>query len=105
MKAVVVVDLLAVVTALVGFYAAKLWLQSSRVQIVPTWAKYGGIEQTDSESQSNVDWIVGILEASDEAAKLNRRAARWTAVSVAFGALTTIVGAVLPYIPGFAVPN
>lgn len=91
---------MAVFTAFVGFYAAKLWLRSSKVSIVPTWAKYGGIEQAGGESQSNSDWIAGIIEASNEAAELNRRAAQWTAVSVGLGAITTIIGAVLPTVLG-----
>ncbi|WP_186128596.1 hypothetical protein [Burkholderia gladioli] len=98
MKSAVVIDFLAVITAFVGFYAAKLWLQSSKVPIVPTWAKYGGIEQAGGEAQSNGGWIAGIIEASEEAARLNQRAARWTAVSVGLGAITTIIGAVLPYL-------
>lgn len=95
---VVVIEILAVITALTGFYAAKLWLRSSKVPIVPTWVKYDGIEQAGGESQSNNAWIIGIIEASEEVAKLNQRAALWTAVSVALGAATTIIGAVLPYV-------
>ncbi|MFM0157755.1 hypothetical protein [Paraburkholderia sediminicola] len=100
MKATTIIDSLAVLTAFVGFYAAKLWLRSSKVSIIPMWAKYGGIEQAGGESQSNSDWIAGIIEASSEASELNQRAARWTAVSVGLGAITTIVSAVLPYVLG-----
>lgn len=95
---IVVILLLAVATAFAGFYAAKLWLRSSKIPIIPTWAKHGGIEQAGGESQSNNAWLVGIIEANEEVAKLNQRAARWTAVSVALGAATTIIGAVLPYV-------
>lgn len=98
MRNIVVILLLAVATAFAGFYAAKLWLRSSQILIIPTWAKHGGIEQAGGESQSNNAWFVGIVEANEEVAKLNRRAARWTAVSVALGAATTIVAAVLPYV-------
>lgn len=86
---------LAVSTALAGFHAAKLWLQSSKVYIVPTWAKYGGIEQAGGESQSNSGWVAGIMEASEQVARLNQRAAVWTAFSVALGAVTTITSAML----------
>jgi hypothetical protein len=96
MKSAVIVDFLAVITAFVGFYAAKLWLQSSKISIVPTWVKCGGIEQGGGEAQSNSGWIAGIIEASEEAARLNQRAAQWTAVSVGLGAITTIIGAILP---------
>jgi hypothetical protein len=95
----IITELLAILTAFVGFYAAKLWLRSSKITIVPTWARYGGIEPAGGESQSNSNWIAGILEASNEVSDLNRRAARWTAVSVGLGAITTIIGAVLPHLP------
>lgn len=98
MGKVVVILLLAVATALAGFYAVKLWLRSSRIPIIPTWAKHGGIEQAGGESQSNSASLVGLIEANEEVAKLNQRAARWTAVSVALGAVTTIIGTVLPYV-------
>ncbi|HKU27397.1 MAG TPA: hypothetical protein VJQ54_18140 [Candidatus Sulfotelmatobacter sp.] len=95
MKTTLIVDFLAIITAFVGFYAAKLWLQSSKVRIVPAWAKYGGIEQGGGEAQSHGGWIAGIIEANEEAATLNQRAARWTAISVGLGAITTIVSALL----------
>ncbi|MFX1733933.1 hypothetical protein PXJ20_16320 [Paraburkholderia sp. A1RI_3L] len=92
---VAVTIFLAVSTALVGFYAAQLWLHSSKVCIVPAWAKYGGVEQADGESQTNSGWVAGIMEASEQAARLNQRAAIWTAFSVVLGAVTTITSAVL----------
>lgn len=97
MKSIIIVDFLAVTTAFAGFYAAKLWLQSSKVPLVPAWENCP-IGQGDGDVQPNSGWIAKIIEASGEAANLNQRAARWTAVSVGLGAITTIIGAVLPYL-------
>jgi hypothetical protein len=100
-KAVVVIEVLAMFTALTGFYAAHLWLRSSKIPILPTWFLTGGIEPAGGDSQSNSGWIAGIIEANETVARLNRRAALWTAASVAIGAFTTIIGVALPYVPGF----
>jgi len=85
-----------------GFYAAHLWLQSSKIPILPSWEKTGGIAPAGEGSQSINGWIAGIIEANEQVALLNRKAAIWTAISVATGALTSIIGAVLPYLPGFS---
>ena len=68
-----------------GLWSAWLWYTSSKVEIAPTWVKYGGIEPPGDTAGSGVGWIVGILEASSKAADCNRRAALWTAGSVLLG--------------------
>jgi len=70
-----------------GLYSAWLWYLSSKVEIIPIWAKHGQIEPPGAGSASNTGWIIGILEASGEAAKHNKRAALWTAVSILLGVL------------------
>ena len=65
-----------------ALYSAWLWYPSSKVEIVPTRAKHGGIEPPAAGSASDTGWIVGILEASADAAKQNKRAALWTAASI-----------------------
>lgn len=98
MKTIAIVGVLALVTAGVGLYAALLWLRSSKIVVIPTYARYGGVEQAGEGGQAAMDWIDGVLQANQESSDLNRKAARWTALSVALGAITTIIGVALPLI-------
>jgi hypothetical protein len=74
-------------TTATALYSAWLWYLSSKVEIVPTWAKYGGIEPPGAGSASDSGWIAGVLEASTEAARHNKRAALWTAGSIVLGVI------------------
>lgn len=70
--------LLALAGFVVGILAARIWLLASRVIVSPQW---GDIEPRDPV-MSQAGWIVGLLEASTESARLNRRAAMLTAIAV-----------------------
>lgn len=62
----------------VGLLAAGYWLLASRVDAIPVW---GDREPVDPV-MSQAGWIAGLLQASSESARLNRRAAVLTAVAV-----------------------
>jgi len=83
--------LLAFTTLVLGLVAARYWLKASKVETIPQWVKSGQIE-TVIHSQATDDWIVGLLQAGQEAGRLNAIAARWTAAAVIAGCLTSIAG-------------
>jgi hypothetical protein len=68
-----------------GLLAAWFWYRVSKVEIVPIWAVAGRMEPVIPEL-SQGGWISGLLAAGNEAARLNKIAALWTAASVAIGA-------------------
>lgn len=69
---------LAVGGFVVGMLAAVYWLSASRIDAIPAW---GDREPVDPV-MSQAGWIAGLLQASSESARLNRRAAALTAVAV-----------------------
>jgi hypothetical protein len=81
----------AVSAASTGFKAAWLWLKSGRVPIDPGWPA-NMPAPTEFEAEQG-GWLNGALRAIEEAAEWNRKAARWTACSVALAALAAILGA------------
>jgi len=83
-----------------GLYSAWLWYLSSKVKIIPIWAKHGQIEPPGAGSASNTGWIIDVLEATSKAAKLNKRAALWTAASILIGVLGPWVQGVFRLIEG-----
>ncbi len=86
---------ITVVSALCGGYAAWLWYQASKPVVMPDNIEHASPEFETrafismANEASKVATILASLEASGEA---NRRAAIWTAFSVALGALSAIVG-------------
>lgn len=79
---------LPIATLTSGIIAAWLWWKASRVTVIPLWAKHGGIEPVGG---SDSQWVSGILEVLEESSRLNKKAAIWTAVSVATGSAVPIV--------------
>jgi hypothetical protein len=98
MKILIVIGLLSLLPAFTGIWAARLWYESSKIEVIPAYARYGNIEPVGHSSQSAMDWLDGVLRAGNAAAELNKRAARWTAIAVALGAITTVIGAALPLV-------
>lgn len=80
---------LVVLTLVSSLISAWYWWKSSQVDISPRWG--GGVESGDSE-QSLQAWVGALLEASAELARLNKRAALWSAASVLLVALSGIMG-------------
>lgn len=98
--------ILAVIAAASGLWAAYKWYQSGQVRIdvgyhVPghggtTVVRDGVTVPRKSEPPDPAammgDQIIATWEAMQQAATFNRQAARWTAVSVAAAALSTLSG-------------
>lgn len=85
--------IIAVLTAFSGLWAAWLWHKASRVEIVPLWVHMGTMEPVDGAAQNQ--WIVALIEAANESARLNRAAASWTALSVFLSASSALVMALM----------
>lgn len=86
-----VVLLLAAATLGTGLRAALLWYRSSRIMVSPV----GPLDYTD-QGASNFAWVLGLIEAGNQTAALNAKAAAWTAASVALGVAATVLGLLLP---------
>lgn len=82
---------LAVMSLVTGLIAAYLWLLASQVNVDPGWGQNPLMEPVDDD-QKSMAWIVGMLKASTDSARLNKFAARWTAASVILGGLSSTVG-------------
>lgn len=69
-----------------GLKAAHCWHRASKVPIVPAWKVEPG--ESDASQQG---WQSGTMEAFSKSGELNKVAARWTAASVALGAIGTFI--------------
>jgi hypothetical protein len=78
---------LQIVSALAGLYAAYCWWIASASRIDPAWI----IEPGETEL-SQAGRIGGLMNSVVDSARLNKRAAVWTAVAVLFGAVSSIFG-------------
>jgi len=77
---------------LTGFYAAYCWWSASMATIDPGWK----VEPGESEA-SQAGWIVGIMESMSKSARLNKKAALWTALSVALTSAPGILSALASF--------
>ncbi|WP_217568776.1 hypothetical protein [Mesorhizobium sp. GbtcB19] len=82
---------LAVVAAATGLFAAWKWYKASKVEITPLWQQLGVIEPPGGDPNG---WVIGILQASQKSAELNKTAAAWTAISVCLGWLSFLAGSI-----------
>jgi hypothetical protein len=91
--ALVTIRVLTIVLAALAFgcglRAARLWYRSSLVKPEPE-----GFEPVDDYLR-NMWWQSAQLEAADQSAALNGRAAKWTAWAVALSAASAIAGALI----------
>lgn len=71
-----------------GLIAAYYWWLASRVETMPMW---GDFEPVDP-SQSQAGWIVGMMSAASESARLNQRAAVLTAVAIVLTTASGVLG-------------
>lgn len=81
----------ALLGAIAAGISAWLWLQSARVAISPGWLSAGVMEPVDP-AQARAGWMVGVLDAAQKSAALNRRAAVATAIATMRGALSAVLG-------------
>jgi hypothetical protein len=84
---------IAIFAFLTGLRAAHLWYRASQIQITPAWVKDGRIEPV-APGQSQVEWTNAIIQAANNSADMNRKAAIWTAVAVALSTMSGLLGAV-----------
>ena len=84
---------LAVLAGITGFIAAWYWYQSSQVQIDPGWTPpgTGGPVEPDGEAAQAMGWVMATMVAISKASELNKKAATWTALSVALTATASIL--------------
>src|SRR3954452_12351193 len=82
---------LAVLAFLTGLVAAMFWYRSANIQI-DLEAAY----RTGDEGLARMFETASIIQAFGEAADLNRKAARWTAVSVLLSAAASLLGSLPP---------
>lgn len=73
-----------------GVIAARYWYKASKVHVIPMWEEYEQMKPVDP-SQSAAHWIVATVETIRKAGALNVRAATWTAISITFGALSSVL--------------
>jgi hypothetical protein len=86
----------AVLTAASGFYAARLWYVASKKSVRPLYVDLETIAPVGDQAAEAIDWVVGINNYVNESGNANQAAAKWTAISVGIGAVTTVMGVVLP---------
>jgi len=75
-----------------GLRAAYLWLESAKIEVIPVW----GHSEPAETAASMMGWIAGQLNANTEVAKLNARAARWTAAAVMLSGVGGLLGILGP---------
>jgi hypothetical protein len=92
---------LAVAGLAVGLSAAYYWWKASKVETDPGWSGDPSQSAADAlrpirppDSQlSQEGWLMAVLTAARESARLNKTAACLTAVAVLLSALSSVLGA------------
>jgi len=83
--------ILAIISATSGIFAAYKWHAASRARFEPFEEKNGRlVEVPTSDTQT---WIEALRLTLRKSGRLNKSAALWTAVSVAFAGLSAFAGA------------
>lgn len=85
--------LLALFAAICGFVGAYYWFRSSTISAVPTWfdpSRPNAISEPVDPNQSQAGWIAGLLQASQQSAKLNKMGALWSALAALFGGMSAL---------------
>lgn len=83
---------IAILSFVAGMRAAILWYQASKVNVAPIWEHDGKIEPIDP-TRASQHLIIALSQTMQQSSALNRRAAVWTAWSVAAGAASALIGA------------
>jgi hypothetical protein len=74
-----------------GLAAAWYWRESTRVPIDPPGAEPQQMSLADPQGE-RMAWLTARLHANQETSRLNKTAARLTAVAVVLSTLSTVVG-------------
>ena len=102
---------LGILASVTGFVAAVYWYRSSKVGLKPIW---GGLDARSKQEIpvreirtlgfepvdplfSQMGWLAGLMQTVGESADLNKRAALWTAVSVALAAGSSVLGMIVSW--------
>lgn len=85
-----IVAMLTIISACSGALSTWYWFRSSQIQVQPSWAKEGGSEPVLPEI-SMTGWIVGLTEAGQKAAALNKLAATYTAIAIGSGTIANLL--------------
>lgn len=83
--------IMAGLTCIAGCVSAWLWLAASKVQTIPAWAQGASRFEPVDQQLSQAGWTAGILQAAERGARLNARAARWSAATALLGGITPVV--------------
>ncbi|HEU5047613.1 MAG TPA: hypothetical protein VFT64_07210 [Rickettsiales bacterium] len=86
----IISNIVSILAAIFGIWAAWLWLKASRIKIkpsIPTTASISDAHELHT-MRNQVD-IESIIVASKEVCELNRKAALWTALSIFLTALSS----------------
>jgi hypothetical protein len=78
---------LAVAGVIPGLLGAWYWYRSSQVTVDPAWR----VEPGDLDA-SQSGWLSALIAASCKSADLNKTAAKWTALSAAVEAVSSVLG-------------
>jgi hypothetical protein len=77
---------LTLLAAVAGFFGAYYWMRSAMVHIAPP----GPFEPVEEADKANF-WNAALMDAFQNSALLNKKAAGWTAASVLFAAFAGLV--------------
>lgn len=81
--------IVALVSFGAGLISAYYWFIAGRIGISPAWNL-----DIPGETEKNImGWVTGNMIAFTKSGQLNKRAACWTAVAVALGAISNFIAA------------
>lgn len=80
---------LSTVMFVVGSIAVYYWYKASKVMVKPMWEEGGTLVEIPMTNHSK--WLTAIYIGTEKAGRLNKIAARWTAVSVMLSAVVSLI--------------
>lgn len=80
---------LAIIGSVAGLIAAHYWYRASKVAISPAWEL---VPSRELETKNIMGWVTGNMIAFTSSGKLNKYAARWSAVAVMASGFSALFG-------------
>jgi hypothetical protein len=86
-----------------GLLSAYFWLKASKISVSPAWklesprdvvARSPNVSENDVVSKNIMGWVTGAMTAFKKSGELNRRAAKWTAVTVAVTSFASLLSTI-----------